>query len=100
MSMMNKLNNKFVSGINTQFEPNTINFCIAMSLILILGLVYLKYKKIELFYDNHNIMPTHVSFIDKALQMIQYKKQYLSTMATQEQKIQDISNQLSNLINK
>ena len=45
----NKLNNKFTKGFKNIFSINLINLFIVLSLVIILCLVYLKYRKIELF---------------------------------------------------
>ena len=49
MSSIKKINNKFSKGINNIFSPTLLNLFILLSLMIILSLVYLKFKKFELF---------------------------------------------------
>ena len=47
----NSINKKFSQGFNNVLSPSLINLFIALSLLIILALIYLKYNKLEL-YEN------------------------------------------------
>ena len=107
----------FTKGLNNLFNPTYINFILALCLILILILIYLKTNKLELFYDvdgtntittttnpllsttiltgNNNL----ISFINNYINKIQQQNSYKKILATQENTIQTLSQQVSNLIN-
>ena len=57
----NKLNNKFVKGFNNILSPTLLNLVIVLSLIIILFLIYMKYKKIELFDNTTQPQVTQVT---------------------------------------
>jgi len=77
-------------GLKNLFTPTIFNVIIAICLIIILILVYLKTKKIDLF---------NTTFINKYVNNIQQKSNYAKVLATQEQTIQNLSKDVSDLIN-
>ena len=106
----NSINKKFSKGFNTILSPNLINLFIALSLLIIMTLIYLKYKKIEL-YDN----PTTTSFnidqynldtdtvymqniIDNYIKSIQLKNNLQVILNSRENTIQDLSKEINKLI--
>jgi hypothetical protein len=101
MNISKGLRNLFASTIN--------NIIIALCLIIILILVYLKTKKIDLFgiddptegrptssLNNNDYLST---FINKYVNKIQQQNNYKTVLATQQQTIQNLTQKVSNLIN-
>jgi hypothetical protein len=94
-------------GLKNLFTPTIFNVIIAICLIIILILVYLKTKKIDLFNPTTGILLQQESgnidfvttFINKYVNNIQQKSNYAKVLATQEQTIQNLSKDVSDLIN-
>ena len=103
----------FAKGLNNLFKPTYINFILTLCLIIILILIYLKSNKLDLFDTTDTtststkpLMSTKLtdnnyltSFINNYINKIQQQNVYKKVLATQEQKIQKLSQQVSNLIN-
>ena len=81
-------------GFQNIFSPTLTNFLIAISLLIILILVYVKKKNIDLFYDDTDLLQ---SIINKyQTQQIQ-KNKFAVSLATQEQTIQNLQAVASNI---
>ena len=103
----------FANGLSNLFKPTYINFILAVCLIIILILIYLKTNKLELFDGTTaNTATTKplistiltgnnylTSFINNYISKMQQQNDYKKILATQEQTIQNLSQQVSNLIN-
>jgi hypothetical protein len=92
-------------GLKNLFTPNIINIIIAICLIIILFLVYIKTNNIDLFdpTDNSYTALTNndylTSFINKYVNNIKQQNNYMKVLATQEQTIQNLSDKVSDIIN-
>jgi hypothetical protein len=95
----------FIKGLNNLLKPTTVNFILALCIIIILVLIYLRNRTIDLFEPPTNTQSILTSndylalFINKYINKIQQNNNYIKTMATQEQKIQELSAKVSNAIN-
>lgn len=100
----------FSKALHNLFKPTILNFILALCIIIILILIYLKNKKIDLFGQNDTLDPTNTnlllagddylsSFITKYINNIQQKNKYMKTLATQQQTIQNLTEQVTNIIN-
>lgn len=83
-------------GFQNLLIPNSKNFILAGCLIIIFTLIYLQTKQLDLFTSTDDYL---TSFINKYVKNIQQKNEYLKTLATQEQTIQQLSKQVTNIIN-
>jgi hypothetical protein len=88
-------------GFKNLFTPTIINIIIAICLFIIIVLIYLKTKKIDLFspdiaLTNNDFLST---FISKYVNNIQQQSNYMKTLATQQQTIQNLTQKVSGLIN-
>jgi Na+/H+ antiporter NhaC len=109
-----------IKGLYNLFKPSVINFILVVCIILILILIYLKYNTIDLFSIPTNTNTTTItnpitnttlkynilssddyltSFINKYINNIQQQNSYMKTLATQQQVISNLSEQVSQLIN-
>ena len=110
----NKLNNKFVKGFNNILSPTLLNLFIVLSLIIILFLVYMKYKKIELFDYTTQPQVTQVTqtpivtignngYIKNLLNSyttnIKNKVAYQNQLNIQEKTIQTLAQQVNDTLN-
>jgi uncharacterized protein YoxC len=106
----------FLNRLSNSFKPSLINIIVVICLILIILLVYIKTKQIDLFYiipettNTQTIITNPVltaltgtdfltTFINKYINNVQQQNKYANTLATQELKIQNLSQQVTNLIN-
>jgi hypothetical protein len=109
----------FTKGLSNLFKPTYINLILAVCLIIILILIYLKTNKLDLFtgVDGANGTDTITattkplistlltgnnyltSFINNYISKMQQQNDYKKVLAKQEQTIQTLSQQVSNLIN-
>lgn len=81
-------------GFQNLFSPTLANFLIALSLVIIVILVYIKTKKIDLFDADADLLQ---SIINKyQTKQIQTNK-FLISLATQEQTIQNLQSIASNI---
>ena len=81
-------------GFQNLFSPTLANFLIALSLVIIVILVYIKTKKIDLFDVDADLLQ---SIINKyQAKQIQTNK-FLISLATQEQTIQKLQDVASNI---
>jgi hypothetical protein len=106
----NSINKKFSQGFNTILSPTLINLFIALSLLIILALIYLKYKKIELYTNpsttmfniNQYNLDTDTGYmqniIDNYIKSIKLKNNLQEILNARENKIQDLSLQINQLI--
>jgi hypothetical protein len=87
-------------GLKHLFTPTIINVIIAICLIIILILIYLKTNKLELFgatdLTNNDFLST---FINKYVNKIKSQNNYMKVLATQEQTIKNLTTNVSKLIN-
>lgn len=77
-------------GFQNLFSPTLINLLIAISLLIIVILVYVKNKKIDLFDADSDYLQSIIDQINK--NKIQTNN-FAISLATQEQRIQDLQNQ-------
>jgi hypothetical protein len=116
----NSINKKFSQGFNNILSPSLINLFIALSLLIIIALIYLKYNKIELyenptttqqqqpsvtlssdginelnFKNNTGYMST---IINNYLNSIQLKNDFQKTLDNREKIILDMADQINNII--
>ena len=91
-----KILENFNKGLHNLFTVSTVNILILLCLILILIIIYLNTKKIELFTIDNNYL---LSFINRYIKNIQTTTKYKQTLATQRQRINILSDQVTNLIN-
>lgn len=106
----------FTKGLSNLFKPTYINIILAVCLIIILILIYLKTNKLDLFNgaDGTDTSTTTTkplistlltgnnyltSFINNYISKMQQQNDYKKVLAKQEQTIQTLSQQVSNLIN-
>lgn len=106
----------FTKGLSNLFKPTYINIILAVCLIIILILIYLKTNKLDLFYGADGtdtstattkpLISTLLtgnnyltSFINNYISKMQQQNDYNKVLAKQEQTIQTLSQQVSNLIN-
>lgn len=77
-------------GFQNLFSPTLINLLIAISLVIIVILVYVKNKKIDLFDTDPDYLQSIIDQINK--NKIQTNN-FAISLATQEQTIQNLQNQ-------
>ena len=112
----NSINKKFSQGFNNILSPTLINLFIALSLLIILALIYLKYKKLELYTNptttsksettdfdiNQYVLDTDTGYmqtiVDNYINSIQLKNKLQLILNSREQIIQDLSSQINQLI--
>ena len=80
-------------GFKNIFSPTLINLFIALTLIIIIILIYLKNKNIDLFTDDYLD-----SIINKIKTNQEQKIQFATRLATQEQTILNLQNSVSNIL--
>ena len=83
-----------IKGIRNLFMISTPNILIVLCILLIVSLIYLNSNSIELFSSDYLTL-----FIDRYITKIQNNNEYKSTLATQEQRIKDLSDSVIKLIN-
>ena len=84
-----------VKGFKNIFSPSLTNLLIALSLIIIVILVYIKNKTIDLFDENSDYLQLIINkYQDKQLQ----RNNFAITLATQEQTIKNLQTQVSNVL--
>ncbi len=84
-----------IKGIRNLFMISTPNILVVLCILLIVSLIYLNSNSIELFNNNDYLS----LFIDKYITKIQNNNEYKLTLATQEQRIKDLSDSVIKLIN-
>ena len=115
----NSINKKFSQGFNNILSPSLINLFIALSLLIIIALIYLKYNKIELYADptttqrqpsatlssdgiNELNLKTDSGYmstiINNYLNSIQLKNDLQLALDNREAIIQDMSEQINKII--
>jgi len=114
-NMKNSINTKFSQGFNNILSPSLINLFIALSLLIIIALIYLKYNKLELYADpkapsitfsssdidefNLKTDTGYISeIVNKYLNSIKVKNALQSILDSREQQILDISSEINKLI--
>ena len=80
-------------GFKNIFSPTLINLFIALTLIIIIILIYLKNKNIDLFTDDYLDL-----IINKIKTNQEQKIQFATRLATQEQTILNLQNSVSNIL--
>lgn len=97
--------------ISNMFKPRLINIIVIICLMIILILVILTTGKIDLFSSDNTTITTSpvvnniassdflTTFINKYVNNIQQKNNYAKVLATQEQTIQNLTQQVENIIN-
>ena len=88
-SINNKITNNFEKGFKNILSPTLINLFIILSLILILLLVYIKYKKIELF--NNFIRENFTTTVPNATLASQLSSGYIESL---------LNNYMKTIVNK
>ena len=84
----------FKKGFSNIFSSSITNLLIALSLVIIVTLVYIKNKTIDLFDANFDYLQSIVNkYIAKQVQ----KNEFAIRLATQEQTIQTLQAQANNL---
>ena len=86
----------FDKGLRNLFKVSTVNILVLLCLILILTITYLNTGSLELFTIDNNYLS---EFISKYIQNINNTTDFKNTLATQEQKINILADQVINLIN-
>lgn len=109
----NSIDKKFAKGFNNILSPTLLNLFIALSLLIILSLSYLKYNKIELYLDpiatnltnndtTKNNFDTDTGYISRIVQNYikskQVKNEFQLQLDLREKQIEDISYKLNELI--
>lgn len=86
-------------GFNNIFSPTLTNFIIALILVIIVILVYIKNKNIDLFgVDDNNDYDNYLqSIISKYQAKKIQKNKFAISLATQEERILDLQSQADNL---
>ena len=84
----------FKQGLNNLFSPTIINLLVMLCLIIIVGITYLQTNKIELFEGSYIN-----SFINRYIQKYANKSAQQKILDSQEQRIQTLSQQVSDTIN-
>ena len=93
--MMNCVKN-FYKGLNNLFVVSTVNILILICIILILIITYLNTGRIELFTIDNNYF---ASFINTYIKNIDNTTKNKQILATQQQTIQSLTKQVTDLIN-
>ena len=93
--MMNCVKN-FYKGLNNLFVVSTVNILILICIILILIITYLNTGSIELFTIDNNYF---ASFINTYIKNIDNTTKNKQILATQQQTIQSLTKQVTDLIN-
>ena len=86
----------FDKGLRNLFKVSTVNILVLLCLILILTITYLNTGSLELFTIDNNYLS---EFINKYIENINNTTDFKKTLATQEQKINILADQVINLIN-
>lgn len=109
----NSIDKKFAKGFNNILSPTLLNLFIALSLLIIISLSYLKYNKIELYEDSNTKkitaddinkinLDTDTGYMSTIVKNYIKSKQVKNDMQIQldyrENEIENISNQLNLLI--
>jgi hypothetical protein len=81
-------------GFQNIFSPTLTNFLIALSLVIIVFLVYIKTKKIDLFDADVDYLQSLIERIKKEQEQ---KNKFAISLATQEQTIQKLQDTASNI---
>jgi cell shape-determining protein MreC len=100
----------FIKGLKNITKPTLVNFIIIIILVIIIMLVYLNEKKVDLFNPTIGIIDTSLSktnsygdtianFITNLKQKQEQKTIYQEYLTTQNEKIKNLSNKVSELIN-
>jgi hypothetical protein len=107
----NSINKKFSQGFNNILSPSLINLFIALSLLIIIALIYLKYNKIELYIDNYSVTADYInqmnlnnntgymsSIIDNYIKSKKDNNKFKEILNDRQKNIQDISYKINELI--
>jgi hypothetical protein len=107
----NSINKKFSQGFNNILSPSLINLFIALSLLIIIALIYLKYNKIELYIDNYSVTADYInqmnlnnntdymsSIIDNYIKSKKDNNKFKEILNARQKNIQDISYKINELI--
>ena len=107
----NYINKKFSQGFNNILSPSLINLFIALSLLIIIALIYLKYNKIELYIDNYSVTADYInqmnlnnntdymsSIIDNYIKSKKDNNKFKEILNARQKNIQDISYKINELI--
>ena len=86
----------FKKGFSNIFSPSITNLLIALSLVIIVILVYIKNKNVDLFGDDDNLKYLQ-SIVNKYIAKQAQKSEFGIRLATQEQTIQNLQAQADNL---
>lgn len=86
----------FKKGFSNIFSPSITNLLIALSLVIIVILVYIKNKNVDLFGDDDNLKYLQ-SIVNKYIAKQKQKSEFGIRLATQEQTIQNLQAQADNL---
>ena len=92
------MNINLTKGFQNIFAPTLTNLLIALSLVIIIVLVYIKNKTIDLFTDNTDNTDYLQLIIDKYKTKKQQTNQFAQSLAIQEQRIQDLQTQANNFL--
>jgi len=88
-------------GFQNIFTPSLTNLLIALSLVIIIVLVYIKNKTIDLFSDNTD-NTDNTDYLQLIIDKYQTKKQqtnqFAQSLALQEQRIQDLQTQANKFL--
>jgi hypothetical protein len=113
----NSINKKFSQGFNNILSPSLINLFIALSLLIILALIYLKYNKLELYQNptTTKATPTRTyaniyqanlntdtgymsSIVNNYIKSKKVKNNLQDILNIREQKIQNIASEINKLL--
>ena len=83
-----------IKGFQNIFTPTLTNLLIALSLVIIVILVYIKTKKIDLFISDSDYLQSIITKIENNQKQ---KNKFSASLATQEQKIQNLQATASNI---
>ena len=100
----------FIKGLKNITKPTLVNFIIIIILVIIIMLVYLNEKKVDLFNPTIGIIDTSLpktnsygdniaNFITNLKQKQEQKTIYQEYLTTQNEKIKNLSDKVSELIN-
>ena len=96
----NSINKKFSQGFNNVLSPSLINLFIALSLLIILALIYLKYNKLELYQNPTTTKTTPTKTNDKIYQAkLNTDTGYMSSIVNNYIKSNQVKNELQEILN-
>ena len=88
-------------GLNNLLKPTYLNFILALCLIIILCLIYLKTNKLDLFDPTTPLTSNNylTSFLNNYTNKIIQQNANIDILKNQEKTIQTLSQQVAKLIN-